>query len=434
MAEIHYRLTSADMARELYPPARYVNRSVGLETLEDVIAHYTASSLLADGFTDPLVEAALDSDTCMLSITCGGDEAALGRFAQVHARIFGPEVCGKAIAGKQLLEQLGVWNPMAGFPVNSNPDDADCKWHLFPPLGLNVVGQRGILLMHYPPWQVLQQATFSEVMTMQRWHTVLRASGLPVHEVNRYGTFIDVNPIAAPGEGQSEYPNDYFPIMMASGVFDGPAERDFIRSALETWLNGPEARGKRYTLPLLICGSPLYDPQAPGWFKVAYKDVLPVDANGTPETPVLQAGSFRVRPDSPRETPYMIANHMIAAGVTGRCTDDARKIPDIRKYEAQDLVAASFLRAYADEPDADPTEVAKAVCRRWFGADNGDGAPHPPAAADRRAICALSQMDLFYCPGPPPQPKYKWDQAVAHCAGAGDNPCGPEIGPCRDDG
>ena len=48
---------------------------------------------------------------------------------------------------------------------------------------------------------------------------------------------------------------------------------------------------------------------------------------------------------------------MIAAGVTGRCTNDPSKIPDIRKYEAQDLVAASFLYECSKDPDLHPAEA-----------------------------------------------------------------------------
>ena len=147
--------------------------------------------------------------------------------------------------------------------------------------------------------------------------------------------------------------------MMASAFFDGPGDRDYIRSMLELYLAPPGGGGRQYTLPLLVCGSPLYDPQAPGWFRTRYKDHLPT-RDGIPQMEVLQTGCFRVRPDSERATPYLGANHMIAAGVTGRCTNDPSKIPDIRKYEAQDLVAASFLYAYANDLDLDPQEAEAA--------------------------------------------------------------------------
>ena len=86
---------------------------------------------------------------------------------------------------------------------------------------------------------------------------------------------------------------------------------------------------------------------------------------------------MRLNPKSAKATPYMVANHMIAAGVTGRCTNDPSKIPNIQKYEAQDLVAATFLGLYHGRPDIDPAEAKRIACQRWFGADNGDGAPKP---------------------------------------------------------
>ena len=429
MPEILYRLGARTLLDELFPPAELIDEGLGLKTRSDVIAHFTRSSLIADGFESPDVTVADEDGGYVLRIDAQGPGTRLESFAEQHVRVLAPDAAGRAIAGRELMRRLGVWNPMAGYHVNASPADGACKWRVFPPLGLNVIGQKGVLLMHYPPWQVLHDATFLDCMTMFRWSTVLRATGLSEDQIGRYRTIVDVNPIAAPGSGQSEYPNDYLPIMMASAFFGGEGELDYIRRMLEIYLNGPEARGSRCTLPLIICGSPLYDPQAPGWFRTAYTDVLPKDKNGVPLVDVLQTGSFRIRPDSERETPYMIANHMIAAGVTGRCTTVPGEMPDIRKYEAQDLVAASFLTAYAGDADLDPLEAKRRACRRWFGNDTGEGAPVAPAARDRQVICALAQMDLFFAAEPKPHPVYSFEEAMARCAGAGNEPCGQKIGP-----
>ena len=429
MGSFKYALGTTVLLNELFPPADLANASVNLTDRESVIAHYTTNSLVADGFVSAKASVTEADGQYWIEFSAQQPQTELEQFAHHHQTLFSPQAAGKAVVGAQLLKELGVWNPMEGYPVNGDRDDGKCKWHVFPPLGLNVMGQRGLLLMHYPPWQVLQQGTFLEVMSMHRWDTVLRASGVPEDEVSFFRTIVDVNPIAAPGSGQSEYPNDYFPIMMASAFFDGPQDRNYIRSMLNIYLNGPNATGETHTLPLLVCGSPLYDPQAAGWFRVAYKDVMPTDTNGTPETSVLQVGKVRISPDSPREPPYMVANHMIAAGVTGKCTDDPCTIPDIRMYEAQDLVAASFLYEYAQNPDIEP-EVAKAkACKRWFGNTSGTGPPKPENQQDAQTICALAQMDLFYCAGPPPHPKFTFEEAMARCAGADNAPCSCQIGP-----
>jgi hypothetical protein len=150
-----------------------------------------------------------------------------------------------------------------------------------------------------------------------------------------------------------------------------------------------------------------------------------VDENGTPRVDLLQAGTVRLNPKSAKVTPYMVANHMIAAGVTGRCTNDPSKIPDIRKYEAQDLVAATFLSLYHDRPDIGPAEAKRIACQRWFGADNGDGAPNPPSAEDRLTICALAQMDLCF-DVKKLLPMYTFDEATKRCKRAG----GGDFSPC----
>lgn len=431
MTRINYTLGPVGTLAELYPPHEQMTlMDDPPRTLADVIRWFTAKSLHEDDLhINDLSVAEADGH---IQVTIDSDHPdAIEVFARRQREVFGPGAGAKAIEGKRLLEAFGVWNPMAGYPVNDSKTDGDCKWHLFLPLGLNLTGQKGVLLMHYPPWQVLQQGDFLNCMTMHRWNTVLRAAGVPEEEIRFFRTIVDVNPIAAPGSGQSEYPNDYFPIMMASAFFHGSDERDYIRSMLELYLNPPGHSGT-HTLPLLVCGSPLYDPQAPGWFRATYKDQIPPNPD-TGEIPidVLQAGDVRLRENSERLTPYMVGNHMIAAGVTGRCTDDPGKIPDIRKYEAQDLVAASFLWYCAQDPSLSAEEAKKKACQRYFQNDTGEGAPNPKDPDDALAICALAQMDLYFCPKPLPHPKYSWETALKRCRerSTDANPCCKGIGP-----
>ncbi|TVZ28327.1 hypothetical protein JM83_3450 [Gillisia sp. Hel_I_86] len=434
MASIEYTLGFAKQLGELFPPAKYANANLNFKTLEDVIEHYTKNSLAADGIAASKVEVTLKENQYKIHIDGAAENEVLQKFSERHIQVFSKDYAQKAVRGMELLKEMGVWNPMEGYHVNRNPGDGESKWKLFPPLGLNIIGQKGMLLMHYPPWAVLQAGTFDNAMTMQRWSRILSHAGVDKKDLGKYKTFIDVNPIAAPGSGESEYPNDYFPIMMASGFFDGPQDRDYIKSMLELFLNPPDlSSNSKHTLPLLICGSPLYDPQAPGWFKVAYKDILPQDENGIPQVNVLQVGKFKIRPNSKKETPYLIGNHMIAAGVTGRCTKDPSKIPDMRQYEAQDLVAATFLKLYADTPDLDPKTAKERACMRWFGNKAGEGAPQPKDKTDAETICALAQMDLFFDPTPIPHPKYTFEEAVKRCKEASqkNNPCADNIKPAN---
>jgi hypothetical protein len=263
-------------------------------------------------------------------------------------------------------------------------------------------------------------------MTLRRWKRILLCAG--VDQPDRYHSIIDVNPIAAPGSGESEYPNDFFPINLTSLFFDNEKNGlTYVRAMLELMLNPPANAANPYTLPLLVCGSPLYDPQAAGWFRTHYKDDLPKDKYGSPKVDLLQTGLIKINPTSRKPTPYMIANHMIAAGVTGRCTDKPSELPNIQKYQAQDLVAASFVARYA-QPDGrglDPAKAKADACQRWFGAPNGDGAPNPASPDDSLAICALSQVDLCY-DTKMHDSKYTYEQAKERCrqkGGANFSPC-----------
>ena len=432
MASLTYNLGTIKNISPLYPPVKHLDPQVGIKTDCELIAHYTTSSMQLDGLADASCKVTKTRTAYRVELQAKAPLGQLKEFAARHQAMLSSKVGGKALAGMKLMQKLGVWNPMDGYPVNTSPTDGKCKWSVFLPHGMGILNQHAVMLLHYPPWQALREASYLNNMTLQRWVRLLTAVGIP--DADRYKTIMDVNPVAAPGSGQSEYPNDYFPIMMASAFFDSGRGCDYIRSMLELLLNPTHAKKRRFTLPLLVGGSPLYDPQAPGWLKAAFKDSMPKDANGIPQAAVMQTGTLRIRNGSKRETPYMITNHMIAAGVTGRCTSDPSTIPDIRQYEAQDLVAASFLQAYADNPDIDPAAAREKACLRWFGNKQGTGAPNPPNAKDKLTLCALAQMDLFFSPQPLPHPTYTMEEALKRCqeAAAHGDPCAACIAPKPD--
>lgn len=419
----------------LYPDPSLLNpttrSALKLETYEEVIAHFTASSLAEDGIQiEPgslAVSKGAGATGYMVAFRALPAFALKAeQFAAMHVAMLDAEHSGLALDGADACRKTPAWNPMEGFPVNRS--DGPSEWLPCLPLGMPIANHQAVTLMHYPPIVAYRTANYLNNMTLRRWAQLLQCAG--IDEPRRYHSILDVNPIAAPGSGESEYPNDYFPICLTSMFYDNEATgHTYVRSMLELMLNPPANSANPTTLPLLVCGSPLYDPQAPGWFRTRYKADLPTDANGSPTVNVLQAGFIRINPDSPKKTPYMVANHMIAAGVTGRCTDDPSQIPDIRKYEAQDLVAATFLGLCADAArqgeEVDPTEAVQKACQRWFGAANGSGAPQPPSDNDRLTICALAQMDLCFNPKTI-SPMYTYEQALERCkskGGAAFSPC-----------
>ncbi|WP_341679285.1 hypothetical protein [Niveibacterium sp. SC-1] len=408
-----------------------VRKQLGLKTSADVIKHFTATSLALDGIP-------IEPDSLKVFRPDGAEGYSVSftprptflqaaeEFAAQHRKVLDEAHYGLALKGAAACKRTPAWNPMAGFPVNES--DGPSLWLPCLPVGMPLANQRAVTLLHYPPIVAYRTANYLNNQTLRRWSRLLGCVGIP--NADPYKTIIDVNPIAAPGSGESEYPNDYFPINLTSQFYDNDARGlTYVRSMLELMLDPPWNVGNPLTLPLLVCGSPLYDPQAPGWFRTRYKDQLPKDENGSPTVDVLQTGLVRINPDSPKLTPYMIANHMIAAGVTGQCTKDPSQIPNIQKYEAQDLVAASFLALYDEAVKQghpfDPAEAKRQACLRWFGADNGDGAPNPPDQDDRLTICALAQVDLCFDPVKI-APMYTLEEARERCQKAG----GASFSPC----
>lgn len=436
----------ADYQKKLYPPPDVLDnpisvyyspsgepltkpREVSLTSYEDVVGHYTLSSLCADGIRIRAGSLQVLNRDGKHTVRFETDDPVGQQYATMHPRLLDEDHAGQAISGVEACKATpGAWNPMAGFHVNRREVS---DWALFLPLGMPMVNQRAVTLLHYPPYVAMQSADYLHNMTLQRWQNLLKCVGLEGPEHWLYDTFLDVNPIAAPGSGESEYPNDYFPIMLASTFFDDEkGNRNYIRSMLDILLNPEHNDDNPFTLPLLVGGSPLYDPQAPGWFRVRYKEHMPKDAHGIPQANVMQAGLIRISPDSEKMTPYMIANHMIAAGVTGLCTSDPSKIPDIRRYEAEDLVAVEFLRQYAADPGIAPERAREIACLKWFGNKDGTGAPNPQAE-EKKKICIMALIDLFF-DEKKVAPVYSWEEAerLAETKTKGTySPCGPDLAP-----
>ncbi len=454
--KIQYDLPGdASYQSKLYPPASVVDdpvkvyfstsgdtlnkpRDVSLKTPEDVIAHYTLSSLHADGIR--IIDGSMkvhDNDgryTIAFDVDESKSNAARAQdYAKVHPILMDENHAGQAINGVEACKKLpGVWNPLSGFKVN---DHEVSEWSLFLPLGMPMVNQKAVTLLHYPPSIAMRHADYLHNVTLQRWQNLLSCVGVSESDHWLYDTFVDVNPIAAPGSGESEYPNDYFPIMLSSAFFDSdcvpgpdgkPLSANYIRSMLEELLNPPrikEDKSRNYTLPLLVGGSPLYDPQAPGWFRVRYKEFLPTkpehDKHGIPQANVMQVGLIKINENSEKLTPYMIVNHMIAAGVTGAVTSEGGKIPDIRRYEGEDLVAAEFLKQYDQNPNISPEEAKKNACLKWFGNEKGNGAPVPSSVEDKKFLRAMAIRDLFF-DVITLEPFYSWSEALDKSAEFGD--------------
>jgi hypothetical protein len=429
---IKYRLPGTKEYQErIYPSPSDLDEVTRkrLGTVEDVIGYFTQTSLAEDRIKIRRNSLSVTSASAGYTVSFDplvGFKKKAEQFREMHKRLLDAKVAGLALSGVDGCRKTLAWNPMAGYPVNSH--DGPSEWIPCLPLGMPIVNHRAVTLLHYPPIAAYRTADYFNNNTLHRWAQILKCVGIQRPEL--YHAVVDINPIAAPGSGASEYPNDQFPIGLTSLFFDhDEPEESYVRSMLEVMLNPPANAASPFTLPLIVCGSPLYDPQPVGWFRTRYKGQMPRNANGTPITDMLQVGFVKINPGSRKQTPYMIANHMIAAGVTGRCTSDPSSIPNILKYEAQDLVAATYLRLFDEAarkgPSVNPAAAVAHACQRWFGAADGSGAPRPSDPNDRLTMCALAQRDLCY-DAKAHKPMYTYEQARTRCLKQG----GMEYSPC----
>lgn len=260
------------------------------------------------------------------------------------------------------------------------PSDANLTcagpWQFYLPLGLPMLAQKMVMLLHYPPYTALQQSDYLNNATLNRWQRLLGSVGVASNDTTLYTTTVDIFPIAAPGSGET----GCFPTANAMNFF-GPKGSKYIPTMLQALVipAATTASPTNGTKPVIVFGS-----EAIGYWNAAYP--------ATP-TAVLKAGRAQLIAGDQRTTAFIGANHPIAA-VYQSCGGT----PGIVEMVAQDLATACFAKAMGDKPDADPVATA-AACQQSYE----KAAPTSPEAAQ---VCINAVIDK--------SPQYNnWTQAQA---------------------
>jgi hypothetical protein len=233
-------------------------------------------------------------------------------------------------------------------------------WQFYLPLGLPMIAQKMVMLLHYPPYTALQQSDYLNNATLNRWQRLLAAAGVPGTDLALYTTTVDIFPIAAPGSGQA---GCFAPA--SAGAYFGARGAGYIPAMLGALALAPPAGGGN-TIPIVIYGK-----EAIGYWNATYPDA-PTDVN--------KAGSVKLGAAAAGPTPFMGANHPIAA-----VYQDCRSEPGIEAMVKQDLTTACFARSMSLTPGADPLGVAGA-CRAAYHAT-------APAADIASQICVTAVVD-----------------------------------------
>ena len=281
----------------------------------------------------------------------------------------------KGVQACQSSQDSTCWQPTGTGLTCTGP------WQFYLPLGLPMLSQKAVMLLHYPPYSALQQSDYLNNATLNRWQRLLTTVGVAQADWTLYTTTVDIFPIAAPGSGQS----GCFPTANAVRFFGAPGS-GYIPKMLGALVDPAVGQtSNTATRPVIVFGG-----EALGYWNAAY-----------PQAPVavLKAGSVNLNPSQPQKmTAYMGANHPIAA-VYQSCGSS----PGITTMAGQDLATACFAKTMGDTPDANPQTVA-ASCQSAYDKPK-------PDSVQATQLCTTAVIDKS-----PQFAPWNKQQALAWCA------------------
>ena len=376
--QVSYTLASKAEIDRLYPVIQTASESAHDRSMAvaSSIQLYLQNSLVRDQITDACALKVVPQGAAgyLVSFYSGNPNAAAYGATQ-KAWLQRAALALKGIKACQGSKDPACWQPTGSNLTCSGP------WQFYLPLGLPMLSQRMVMLLHYPPYSAMQQSDYLNNATLNRWQRLLTTVGVAPADWTLYTTTVDIFPIAAPGSGET----GCFPTANAVRFF-GTQGSGYIPSMLDALVSQPSgATQKPHTRPVIVFGS-----EAIGYWNAAYPQA---------PTAVLKAGSVNLTPTAPQKmTAFMGANHPIAA-VYQTCSST----PGITTMAGQDLATACFAKTMGDQPNADPVAVA-ASCQSAYN--------NPKPDSDQAAqLCTTAVIDKS-----PQYAHWSKPQAQAWCA------------------
>jgi hypothetical protein len=168
----------------------YPNSDNG-ESLEQTIEHYLNQRIERDLIVDGSVDVTVTGDNYTAVIS--GDSASVDNYkGQITTFLDNGTLAAKAVTE---LKAAGKWN--------------DSEWRMFLPLGLSIVNQRSVQLLHFPPDYSLPEQDYLNSKTSKRWEELLELNSVAASDVTLYESILDVAPIAAPASAGSSLSDTY---------------------------------------------------------------------------------------------------------------------------------------------------------------------------------------------------------------------------------
>ncbi len=307
------------------------------ETLTQTITHYLQQRIERDGIPNGSVSVTIKGGQYIATIT-GESESVKAYPQQLENFLTSGSKAATAVAD---LKQAGLWNSK--------------EWRFFLPLGLALVNQRSVQLLHFPPDYSLTEQDYLNSKTSQRWELLLKLNGVSPTDVDLYETILDIAPIAAPASAGSTLSDTY--------TYFEP----YILSMLPLLLTIEE--GSPQALPIVAYGSPVRD-----WVKTQYglttfkvNTATTIAIGGKASAPILGANHpsyiWYVAKQSRKQGLQVMSEDLISAcwqarmqkGGSGSAT--INKCTDFWKSQPKVICEQLEIQAYNKTP-----EQAKAIC------------------------------------------------------------------------
>ena len=212
----------------------YPNGQTPAQSLAQTIEHYLNQRVSRDLITQPRVSVNVTGDH--YSAVISGDSKTVDDYSlQLTTFLSNGQLAASAV---QALKTAGKWD--------------DKEWRFFLPLGLSIVNQRSVQLLHFPPDYSLPGQDYLNSKTSQRWEQLLTLNNVPQQDVTLYESILDVAPIAAPASAGSTLSDTY-------SYFE-----PYVLKMLPLLLDLDE--GATQALPIVAYGGPVRD-----WVTSHYK-------------------------------------------------------------------------------------------------------------------------------------------------------------------
>lgn len=364
----------------------------GSITTTDSIQCYLNQSLKNDLINAEAVKVTLQTENGQqfYNVSFQSADAAAANYPAIQPKWLSQPYAAQALKGITDCQQdpASCWKPQ-----DSKSKTCPAPWAFYLPLGLPMVSQDMVMLLHYPPYVSMQQYDYLNNNTLSRWRRLFaNVNGDIPANVSLYENIVDITPIAAPGSGESSC----LTTDMAMNYFDSTQHGLYISPMLNLLSDPPTNPSAANTRPVIAFGS-----EARSFLKQEYQ---------LPSVNVLQAGTLQLG-GTAKQTPYLGANHPIAA-VYQTCAVSNGNI-GIVAMEQQDLATSCFAATMTDKPDEVPASVA-ASCLSSFTTN--------PSATNQALICINAKIDMGGL-NDKGLPKVSWTEAQAWCNANNQNSC-----------